>query len=113
MDRLPLAATCAAMLFLVGLGQAADIGGERIADWGLFESIDADRNGWISQQEVQLYGLEHPDAQTPFADIDVDGNGVVSWQEWADYVTDASGGEDHDAGSSAEPMPPDASAPRP
>lgn len=75
------------MLFLVGVEQtalAADVAGEEwIADWSLFESMDADRNGWISQLEFQSYCLDNPEAQPPFADIDTDQNGTVSWQEWA------------------------------
>jgi hypothetical protein len=84
MDRLPFAATCAMMLILVGTAHAADATGEEgIADWSLFESMDADRNGWISQLEFQGYCLDNPEAQPPFADIDTDRNGTVSWQEWA------------------------------
>ncbi|WP_027366519.1 EF-hand domain-containing protein [Desulfocurvibacter africanus] len=84
MYRLPFAATCAMMLSLVGAAHSADVAGEEgIADWSLFESMDADRNGWISQLEFQGYCLDNPEAQPPFADIDTDQNGTVSWQEWA------------------------------
>ncbi|MFO7595968.1 MAG: EF-hand domain-containing protein [Desulfocurvibacter africanus] len=84
MYRLPFAAMCAMMLSLVGAAHAADVAEEEgIADWSLFESMDADRNGWISQLEFQGYCLDNPGAQPPFADIDTDQNGTVSWQEWA------------------------------
>lgn len=94
MNRLPRAAMCAATLFFGGMAHAAEVGGGRMADWGLFESIDADRNGWISQQELQVYGTEHPEAQPPFADIDADQNGTVSWQEWAVYGVGGTNGTD-------------------
>lgn len=107
MNRLPLAASCAATLFLVGSAQAAEIGGGRMADWGLFESIDADRNGWISQQEIQVHDTEHPEARPPFADIDADLNGAISWQEWAVHGAGGSGATD-EAGETGEIVGPGA-----
>jgi len=50
-----------------------------------FSSIDSNNSGEIDFDEFSAQTLPHGDHQTVFDDIDADGNGVISEQEFSDH----------------------------
>jgi hypothetical protein len=64
----------------------ADIGpGVQQQEYSLFEQMDQNGDGIVSESEFQSYSMREQDKTELFAIIDKDGNGVISMTEWQSY----------------------------
>ncbi|WP_027366515.1 EF-hand domain-containing protein [Desulfocurvibacter africanus] len=72
---------------LLGAGLAfADIGpGVQQQEYSLFEQMDQNGDGIVSESEFQEYSLKEQDKTQLFAVIDQNGDGVISENEWIAY----------------------------
>ncbi|EMG37195.1 EF-hand domain pair [Desulfocurvibacter africanus PCS] len=64
----------------------ADIGpGVQQQEYSLFEQMDQNGDGIVSESEFQEYSLKEQDKTQLFAVIDQNGDGVISESEWIAY----------------------------
>jgi hypothetical protein len=78
-------ASVAISLFGAGLA-FADIGaGVQQQEYSLFEQMDQNGDGIVSESEFQSYSLKEQDKTQLFAVIDQNGDGVISESEWTAY----------------------------
>lgn len=72
---------------LIGIGLAfADIPpGAQQQGYSLFEQMDRNGDGIVSESEFQSYSLEAQDKTQLFAVIDQNGDGIISMTEWQSY----------------------------
>ena len=101
-DSRLLGVTALAALLSLPLAALAQEGPEMT----MFEQLDADRNGVIDMDEASRSAQVTAD----FRQIDVDGDGRISRQEWQEYFG-GSGAQDGSGG--AMPMEPSPSPNRP
>lgn len=73
-----------ALLLGAGVGQA-DIAPSMQGEASLFEQMDQNADGIVSQSEFEQYSMEEQDKTQLFAVIDQNGDGVISASEWQSY----------------------------
>ncbi len=73
-----------AVILSAGIGHA-DVSPGMQREASLFEQMDQNSDGIVSQSEFEQYSLEEQDKTQLFAIIDQNGNGVISESEWRSY----------------------------
>lgn len=90
MRKLTFTLASAAITLLCAGAAFADIApGAPQAGYGLFEQMDQNGDGVITESEFQAYDLEAKDKTQLFAVIDQNGDGTISQSEWQAYQAGA------------------------
>ncbi len=101
MRKLTFTLASAAITLLCAGAAFADIApGAPQAGYGLFEQMDQNGDGVITESEFQAYDLEAKDKTQLFAVIDQNGDGTISQSEWQAYQAG-----DIQTRAAEEPMP--------
>ena len=84
MKKMLLVLTCMAAFLFAGVAQAGIFGGgsEESEGQSLFEKIDQDSDGVITQQEFQDFSLEDEDKTRLFEMLDEQGQGQITKDQW-------------------------------
>ncbi len=78
-------ASVAMSVVFAGLAFADVPPGARQQGYSLFEQMDQNGDGIVSESEFQAYSLREQDKTQLFAVIDQNGDGVISESEWRAY----------------------------
>ncbi|MFO7595965.1 MAG: EF-hand domain-containing protein [Desulfocurvibacter africanus] len=73
------------LLLSAGIGHADVAPGMQQEGASLFEQMDQNADGTVSQGEFEQYSLEEQDKTQLFAIIDQNGDGMISESEWQSY----------------------------
>lgn len=101
MKKLLIALTCTAGLLVAGSAQAGIFGGGgEQQDQSLFQKMDENQDGQVSQQEFSDYSFEDQDKTQLFNMLDEQGKGQIDQQQWQ-MKQGESGGSMQEMGSSS------------
>ena len=78
-------ASVAMSVFFAGLAFADVPPGAQQQGYSLFEQMDQNGDGIVSESEFQAYSLREQDKTQLFAVIDQNGDGIISESEWRAY----------------------------
>ncbi len=112
MKKLILVVSCMAGLLFAGVAQAGIFGGsggeqqtsgqESSQDQGLFQKIDENQDGQISQQEFEAYEFKDQEKSKLFSTIDENQDGQITQEELTTYESTSGGLSDGASGSQQE-----------
>lgn len=80
-----------AVLLCAGISYADVAPGAQQAGGSLFEQMDQNGDGAISQTEFEQYSMEEGDKTQLFSTIDQDADGSITQSEWQSYESGAAG----------------------
>ncbi|EMG37192.1 hypothetical protein PCS_02030 [Desulfocurvibacter africanus PCS] len=103
MKRILIVLTCMAGLSIAGVAQAGIFGGGgEQQDQNLFQKVDENQDGQISQQEFSDYDFEEQDKTQLFNMLDEQGQGQIDQQQWQMKKQGGTSGSMQDMGTQEE-----------
>ncbi|EGJ49001.1 EF-hand domain-containing protein [Desulfocurvibacter africanus] len=97
--------TCTAGLLFAGVAQAGIFGGGgEQQDQGLFQKIDENQDGQVTQEEFEGYSFEDQEKSKLFSTVDQNQDGQITQEELTSYESSSGSLEGGAAGGSTQEM---------